>query len=43
MALTYAEAQMLIDDPKKDDNITKSLRSLNKLAKILKKRRMDKG
>ncbi|ELU08883.1 hypothetical protein CAPTEDRAFT_225692 [Capitella teleta] len=42
-ALTYAEAQMRIDDPKKVDNVTQSLRSLNKLAKILKQRRIDQG
>ncbi|XP_056008572.1 exosome complex exonuclease RRP44-like isoform X2 [Ostrea edulis] len=42
-ALTYAEAQMRIDDPKMSDPITKSLRNLNKLAKILKQKRIDKG
>ncbi|XP_049591457.1 exosome complex exonuclease RRP44 [Syngnathus scovelli] len=42
-SLTYAEAQMRIDDTGKNDNITKSLRGLNKLAKILKKRRIEKG
>ncbi|KAM9808765.1 exosome complex exonuclease RRP44 [Syngnathus typhle] len=42
-SLTYAEAQMRIDDTGKNDNITKSLRGLNKLAKILKKRRVEKG
>lgn len=42
-ALTYAEAQMRIDDPSMTDAVTKSLRNLNKLAKILKKKRMEKG
>lgn len=42
-ALTYAEAQMRIDDPGQEDNVTKSLRSLNKLAKILKQRRIENG
>ncbi|KAI3362725.1 hypothetical protein L3Q82_001789 [Scortum barcoo] len=42
-SLTYAEAQMRIDDTSKNDDITTSLRGLNKLAKILKRRRIDKG
>lgn len=42
-SLTYAEAQMRIDDTTMNDDITKSLRGLNKLAKILKGRRIDKG
>ncbi|XP_061645003.1 exosome complex exonuclease RRP44 [Phyllopteryx taeniolatus] len=42
-SLTYAEAQMRIDDTSMKDDITKSLRSLNKLAQILKKRRIKKG
>ncbi|XP_077586070.1 exosome complex exonuclease RRP44 [Stigmatopora nigra] len=42
-SLTYAEAQLRIDDTNKSDNITKSLRVLNKLAKILKKGRVNKG
>ncbi|XP_039995125.1 exosome complex exonuclease RRP44 isoform X1 [Xiphias gladius] len=42
-SLTYAEAQMRIDDTTKNDNITKSLRGLNKLAKILKRQRIEKG
>lgn len=41
-SLTYAEAQMMIDTTKNDD-VTKSLRGLNKLAKILKKQRIKKG
>uniref|UniRef100_A0A8C5LTN5 Exosome complex exonuclease RRP44 n=1 Tax=Leptobrachium leishanense TaxID=445787 RepID=A0A8C5LTN5_9ANUR len=42
-SLTYAEAQMRIDSPTMNDEITKSLRLLNKLAKILKRRRIDNG
>jgi len=42
-ALTYAEAQAKIDDPKLSDKITLSLRGLNRLAKILKQERMSKG
>lgn len=42
-SLTYAEAQMRIDDTTMNDDITKSLRGLNKLAKILKRKRIDNG
>ncbi|KAF3708111.1 Exosome complex exonuclease RRP44 [Channa argus] len=42
-SLTYAEAQMRIDDTVKNDDITNSLRGLNKLAKILKRRRIENG
>ncbi|XP_030012004.1 exosome complex exonuclease RRP44 [Sphaeramia orbicularis] len=42
-SLTYAEAQMRIDDTTMNDDITKSLRGLNKLAKILKRRRIENG
>ncbi|XP_067651291.1 exosome complex exonuclease RRP44-like [Haliotis asinina] len=42
-SLTYAEAQMKIDDPTLTDELTVSLRGLNRLAKILKKRRIDNG
>ncbi|MEE6507477.1 hypothetical protein FKM82_024497 [Ascaphus truei] len=42
-SLTYAEAQMRIDSPNMNDEITKSLRLLNKLAKVLKRRRIDNG
>ena len=34
---------MIIDDPDRHDDIAKSLRGLNKLAKILKQKRIDKG
>ncbi|GCC23931.1 exosome complex exonuclease RRP44 [Chiloscyllium punctatum] len=42
-SLTYAEAQMRIDDESMNDEVTLGLRRLNKLAKILKKRRIDNG
>ncbi|KAJ8253393.1 hypothetical protein GJAV_G00212430 [Gymnothorax javanicus] len=42
-SLTYAEAQMRIDDASMNDDITKSLRGLNKLAKILKRKRIENG
>uniref|UniRef100_A0A4W4EGZ9 Exosome complex exonuclease RRP44 n=1 Tax=Electrophorus electricus TaxID=8005 RepID=A0A4W4EGZ9_ELEEL len=42
-SLTYAEAQMRIDDATMNDDITNSLRGLNALAKILKGRRIEKG
>ncbi|XP_030756303.1 exosome complex exonuclease RRP44 [Sitophilus oryzae] len=42
-AMTYEEAQLTIDDKTKTDSLAESLRNLNKLAKILKKRRLDNG
>jgi len=42
-AMTYEEAQIKIDDPTQQDSLAKSLRGLNSLAKILKKRRIDNG
>ncbi|CAG9864161.1 unnamed protein product [Phyllotreta striolata] len=42
-SFTYEEAQMTIDDKSKNDPIAMSLRGLNKLAKILKKRRLENG
>ncbi|XP_075419097.1 exosome complex exonuclease RRP44 [Tenrec ecaudatus] len=42
-SLTYAEAQMKIDSATMSDDITTSLRGLNRLAKILKKQRIEKG
>ena len=42
-SFTYAEAQMRIDDPSRDDSVTLSLRGLNALAKILKQKRLDAG
>ena len=42
-AMTYEEAQIKIDDLTQHDSLAKSLRGLNSLAKILKKRRIDNG
>ncbi|ESN99274.1 hypothetical protein HELRODRAFT_189048 [Helobdella robusta] len=42
-ALTYAEAQMKIDDPTQTDDVTEGLRRLNRLAKILKQKRVENG
>jgi len=42
-ALTYAEAQMRIDDQSLKDDVTLGLRRLNNLAKILKQRRQQNG
>lgn len=42
-AMTYEEAQLLIDDPNANDVLTESLRNLNKIAKILKMRRLENG
>lgn len=42
-AMTYEEAQLLIDDKGRSDVLTESLRSLNGMAKILKKRRLENG
>lgn len=42
-AMTYEEAQLIIDDSAQTDEVARSLRNLNRLAKILKKRRIDSG
>lgn len=42
-ALTYERAQIIIDDYNEVGSLAQSLRLLNKLAKILRKRRMEKG
>uniref|UniRef100_A0A182WAH3 Protein DIS3 homolog n=1 Tax=Anopheles minimus TaxID=112268 RepID=A0A182WAH3_9DIPT len=42
-ALTYEEAQIIIDDTKQTNEVATSLRLLNRLSKILKKRRTEKG
>ena len=42
-AMTYEEAQLTINDKSQTDSIAQSLRNLNMLAKILKKRRLDNG
>lgn len=42
-ALTYEQAQLRIDDSSQNDTVTVSLRNLNSLAKILKRKRIDNG
>ena len=42
-ALTYAEAQSRIDDVRLTDEISENLRQLNRLAKILRQRRTERG
>ncbi|KAM3967167.1 exosome complex exonuclease RRP44-like protein Dis3 [Aphomia sociella] len=42
-AMTYEEAQIAIDDSSREDKIASSLRTLNMLAKKLKKKRLDNG
>ena len=42
-ALTYAEAQSRIDDRRLTDEISENLRTMNRLAKILRQRRMGRG
>uniref|UniRef100_S4RX79 DIS3 exosome endoribonuclease and 3'-5' exoribonuclease n=1 Tax=Petromyzon marinus TaxID=7757 RepID=S4RX79_PETMA len=42
-SLTYAEAQLMMDDAGRKDPVTSSLRGLNSLAKILKQRRIQSG
>ena len=42
-AMTYAEAQLRIDDARMNDDVTLGLRRLNSLAKVLRKRRIDNG
>nr|XP_022901619.1 exosome complex exonuclease RRP44-like [Onthophagus taurus] len=42
-AMTYEEAQITIDDGSQTDELAQSLRNLNKLAKFLKKKRLEKG
>jgi len=42
-AMTYAEAQMMIDDTNRQDDVPTSLRQLNALAKKLRQKRLDAG
>ncbi|XP_060801952.1 exosome complex exonuclease RRP44 [Amyelois transitella] len=42
-AMTYEEAQIAIDDESRKDDIANSLRTLNALAKKLKRKRLDNG
>lgn len=41
--LTYDQAQLMLDDPNLNDVKAVSVRQLNRLAKIFRKRRMDAG
>ena len=42
-ALTYAEAQTRIDDERLTDDVSAGLRELNRIAKILRLRRAERG
>ncbi len=42
-SLTYHQAQMMIDDVSRRDELTVGLRCLNKLAKILRQKRIENG
>lgn len=42
-AMTYEQAQLIIDDQNQNTPIAIGLRHLNRFAKILKKRRIDAG
>jgi len=42
-SLTYDEAQAMLDDPSRSDEVAESVRLLNKLARILRQRRIDAG
>jgi exosome complex exonuclease DIS3/RRP44 len=42
-AFSYEQAQMRIDDPSQNDELTQSMRTLLHLSKILRQKRMDAG
>ncbi|EEH18001.2 hypothetical protein PABG_00564 [Paracoccidioides brasiliensis Pb03] len=42
-AFSYEQAQLRIDDISKTDELTESMRTLSKLSKLLKQKRMDAG
>lgn len=42
-SFTYDQAQARIDDPNAQDDLTKGVRTLNQIAKILRQRRFDNG
>ncbi|CAI5461475.1 unnamed protein product [Closterium sp. Yama58-4] len=42
-ALSYVEAQARMDDERMHDDLTRDLRNLNRLAKVMRQRRIDKG
>jgi len=41
--LTYDEAQAMLEESSQTDNVSKSVRALNDLARILRRRRIDEG
>lgn len=41
--MTYEQAQIVIDDSSRQDDVAASLRTLNALAKKLKQKRLDNG
>ncbi|GJP42959.1 hypothetical protein CLOM_g2479 [Closterium sp. NIES-68] len=42
-ALSYVEAQARMDDERMHDDLTRDLRNLNRLAKVMRQRRIDRG
>lgn len=42
-ALTYEEAQSRIDDERLQDQLSINLREMNRIAKVLRQRRSDRG
>lgn len=42
-AFSYEQAQMRIDDPSQNDELTQSMRTLLRLSRILRQKRMDAG
>uniref|UniRef100_UPI00358EC805 exosome complex exonuclease RRP44-like isoform X1 n=2 Tax=Myxine glutinosa TaxID=7769 RepID=UPI00358EC805 len=42
-SLSYAEAQLILDDPNRQDALATSLRHLNRLAQVLRKKRLRNG
>lgn len=42
-ALTYADAQKILDDQNDNSELAKSIKGLNKLARIIRQKRVDAG
>lgn len=42
-ALSYGEAQAMLDDPGLDTEVARGVRILNKLARVLRRKRMEAG
>lgn len=42
-ALSYGEAQAMLDDPAVDTEVARGVRILNKLARVLRRKRMEAG